>query len=237
MCGRGAGRDPEGNGRRRVAPPGKATAAARGPVAASGSFLVQSARVAEGAVVTITGDPDPDEPAVLNAGRLWSGGIATAVVAALIVVVGVYITRAILNIPVLAPGAAGDLGTSATIVYAVFAAACALLATGLLHLLLLGAPRPMTFFVWITALADLVAITAPFGQTGPLVSKVFTAIINLIVGVAVISLLSGVARSAIRPVQPGASESLDDRPAVPGDSARTRWPGDSAGMRWEQERR
>ena len=41
---------------------------------------------------------------------------------------------------------------------------------------------------------------APFTQPAPLASKIFTAIINIIVGVAVISLLSGVGRSVIRPV-------------------------------------
>ena len=67
-------------------------------------------------------------------------------------------------------------------------------------MLLLGAPRPFTFFAWITALADVVAAAAPFTQPAPLASKVFTAVINIVVGVAVISLLSGVGRSAIRPV-------------------------------------
>jgi hypothetical protein len=66
--------------------------------------------------------------------------------------------------------------------------------------LLLGTPRPLTFFAWITALADVVVAAAPFTQPAPLASKIFTAIINIIVGVAVISLLSGVGRSAVRPV-------------------------------------
>ena len=47
-------------------------------------------------------------------------------------------------------------------------------------------------------LADVIVAAAPFTQPAPLVSKVFTAVINLVAGVAVISLLSGVARSAIR---------------------------------------
>jgi hypothetical protein len=197
-----------------------------------------------GAAVTVTPNTDLDEPKALNAGRLWAGGIATAVVAALIVVVGVYIARAILGIPVLAPGAAGVLGTSATAVYAVFAAACTLLATGVLHLLLLGAPQPMAFFLWITALGDLVAVTAPFGQSAPLSGKVFTAIINLIVGVAVISLLCGVARSSIRPARPGPGEPagpagrpgpagpFEEPPTVPDQPPPARWPAKSPGGPW-----
>ncbi len=114
------------------------------------------------------------------------------------VVAGVYIARGILGIPVLAPKAAGNLGSSTTAVYAGLAAAGALLATGLLHVLLLETPRPLSFFAWITALADLIAVAAPFSQPAALSSKVFTAVINLVAGVAVISLLSGVARSAVR---------------------------------------
>jgi hypothetical protein len=185
--------------------------------------------------VTVTPNPDLDEPTVLNPGRLWAGGVATAVVAALIVIVGVYIARGILGIPVLAPKAAGDFGTSSTAVYAVFAAASALVATGVLHLLLLGAPQPMAFFAWIAALGVLVAVTAPFGQTAPLSSKVFTAIINLIVGVAVISLLSGVAHSAVGPAPPGPTEVPDEPPTLPGEPARPRWPAESPAAQWPSE--
>ena len=76
----------------------------------------------------------------VNAGRLWAGGVATAIVAALAVLAGVLITRGVLGIPVLAPKAASDFGESSTAVYAGLAAGCALLATALLHVLLLGTP-------------------------------------------------------------------------------------------------
>jgi hypothetical protein len=58
-------------------------------------------------------------------------------------------------------------------------------------------------FLWITVLADVIVAAAPFTQPAPTDSKVFTAVINLMVGVAVISLLSGVAQSAIRIGRPG----------------------------------
>lgn len=54
-------------------------------------------------------------------------------------------------------------------------------------------------------LAILIAVAAPFAQPAALSSKVFTAIINLVAGVAVISLLSGTARSAVRPGRPAPS--------------------------------
>jgi hypothetical protein len=147
----------------------------------------------------------------VNAGRLWAGGVATAIVAALAVLAGVLITRGVLGIPVLAPKAASDFGDSSTTVYAGLAAGCALLATALLHVLLLGTPRPFMFFAWITGLADVVAAAAPFTQPAPLASKIFTAIINIVVGVAVISLLSGVGRVAIRPA---ALPAIPDRPVT-----------------------
>src|SRR3977135_2835314 len=89
----------------------------------------------------------------VNEGRLGAGGVATAIVAALAVLAGVLITRGVLGIPVLAPKAASDFGDSSTAVYAGLAAGCALLATALLHVLLIGTPRPVTFFARITRLA------------------------------------------------------------------------------------
>lgn len=142
--------------------------------------------------------PEAGRPAP-SPGRLWAGGVATAIVAALIVVAGVFIARRILGIPVLAPRAAGDLGSSVTAVYAGVAAACALLATGLLHVLLLSTPRPLVFFAWITGLADLIAVAAPFSEPAALTSKIFTAVINLVAGVAVISLLTSVGATAAQP--------------------------------------
>jgi len=136
------------------------------------------------------------------------------VVAALVVIAGVYIARDILNIPVLAPKAAGSLGNSTTAVYAVIAAGGALLATALLHVLLLGAPRPVRFFTWIAGLALVLAVAVPFSEQAELQSKVATAVINLVAGLAVISLLTGTARAAV-PLAPSessaSSESRGDR--------------------------
>jgi Na+/phosphate symporter len=146
-------------------------------------------------------DLDADGEVHVSARRLWVGGVATAAVAALAVIVGVFIARGILGISELAPKAASNFGNSSTAVYAALAAGFALLATALLHVLLLGAPRPLAFFVWITALADLAVAAAPFTQPAPLASKVFTAVINVVVGIAVISLLSGVGRSAVSPAR------------------------------------
>lgn len=141
---------------------------------------------------------DPDRSPEVNAGRLWAGGLATAVVAGLIVFVGVLVSRAILEIPVLAPEGAGYVGDETTPIYAGLAAMFALIATALLHLLLVATPRPHQFFTWIIALVTVAAALGPFARSAALDAKIATAVINLLVGVAVISLLSSVARTAVR---------------------------------------
>jgi uncharacterized protein YhhL (DUF1145 family) len=78
------------------------------------------------------------------------------------------------------------------------AAVAALLATGLMHLLLLSAPRPFRFFTWIISLLTLVAVLAPFMSDAKLATKVATAAIVLVIGMAIGSLVSGSARSATR---------------------------------------
>ena len=90
------------------------------------------------------------------------GGLATALVAASVAVVGVVIARGLFDVPVLAPTGEGTLGDASTARLAVLAALAALLATGLLHLLLVSTPRPFRFFTWIVALLTLVAVLAPF---------------------------------------------------------------------------
>ena len=128
---------------------------------------------------------------------LWAGGCASALVAALIALVGVLIFRGVFNIPVLAPERDGAWGDSSTVGYMIAAAVGALLATGLVHLLLISTPRALRFFSWIIGLATAAAAVAPFATDAEMSSKVATGIINLVIGIAVLSLVSAVARSAI----------------------------------------
>jgi Family of unknown function (DUF6069) len=134
----------------------------------------------------------------LDAARLWTGGLATALVAALVAVVGVLIARGLFDVPVLAPEGEGALGNAGTARLAILAAVAALLATGLLHLLLLSTPRPFRFFTWIITLLTLVAVLTPFMTDAELATKVATAAIGLVIGMAIGSLVSGAGRSAIR---------------------------------------
>lgn len=152
----------------------------------------------------------------VDAARLWPGGVTTAVVAGLVALVGVLICRSLFKIPVLSPrhdGAYGDVRTTGLVLAA---AAAALIATGLAHLLLLSTPRPMAFFAWIVGLATLVVVLFPFSTTAPLREKVATAAVDLVIGIAIGTLINGVAIRSVRIVRPvvrgTAQPSADGRP-------------------------
>jgi hypothetical protein len=98
---------------------------------------------------------EPDEHRSLATGRLWAGGLATSVVAALVVVAGVFIARRVLGIPVLAPRSVGSLGSSTTVIYAGWLRPARCSRPGLLHVLLLATPSPLSFSAgswrWLTS--------------------------------------------------------------------------------------
>lgn len=142
---------------------------------------------------------DPSARSAVNAGRLWAGGAATAVVAALITLVGILVGRGLFDVAVLAPQGAGLWGDADTFWYALGAALLSLVATGLMHLLLLFTPRPMLFFGWVIMLATVIAMLAPFVSDNDLGARMFTAGLNLVLGVAIGSLTAGSARVAVRP--------------------------------------
>jgi hypothetical protein len=141
--------------------------------------------------------PRSSRPQV-DAGKLWPGGIATALVAALVALVGVLVCRWLFGIPLLAPKSDGAYGDVHTTDLVLLAAAAALVSTGLVHLLLLSTPRPLTFFAWIIALATVLAVLVPFSTAAPLTAKAATAIVDLVLGVAIGSLISGVAARSVR---------------------------------------
>lgn len=134
--------------------------------------------------------------------RFWAGAAATAVVAALIAVVGILVCRWTLNIAILAPQGDGAWGNAHTAEYALVAALIAVIAAGLLYLLMLGTPKPNMFFEWIMGLATLVAVVYPFSTSAPLDQKAATAVVNLVLGIAITTLLTTVATRAIRRVVP-----------------------------------
>jgi hypothetical protein len=151
--------------------------------------------------------------------QFWAGAAATAVVAALIALVGILICRWTLKIPILAPAGDGAWGNATTGEYAVLAACAALVAAVLLYLLTLGTPQPGMFFGWIMGLATLAAVVYPFSTSAPASQKVATAVVNLILGIAIASLLSAVGARAVRRVVPSRRVRRGGRYAEPGDDA------------------
>jgi hypothetical protein len=139
----------------------------------------------------------------VDAGQLWAGGIATAVVAALVAIVGTLLCRWLFNIPILAPRRDGAYGNVHTTDLVLAAGGAALIATALAHLLLLSTPRPMTFFGWIVGLATLVVVLFPFSTTAPLSEKAATAGVDLVIGFAIGSLVGSVGARSVRRRPPG----------------------------------
>ena len=134
----------------------------------------------------------------VEAGKLWAGGVATALIAALIAIVGIVVARGIFDIAVLAPKKSGTWGDADTGTYALAAFGIGLLATALIHLLLVSTPSPFAFFGWVVGLCTILAALAPFATDGDLASKVSTAVINALIGIAIWSLTDSNARRSIR---------------------------------------
>ena len=143
------------------------------------------------------GQPAPAAHPTVDAGKLWAGGLATAIVAALIAVLGIVIARGIFDVPVLAPKESGSWGNASTGTYALAAFGAALVATGLMHLLMLTTPSPFQFFAWIILLFTAVAAAAPFATGATLAAQVATAVINALIGLAIFGLTESSARRSI----------------------------------------
>jgi hypothetical protein len=142
--------------------------------------------------------------------------VATAVVAGLIALVGVLVSRWLFAIPLLAPERDGAYGDAHTTAVVLVAAAAALVGTAALNLLLLSTPRPQAFFSWIIGLVTVLAVILPFRTTAPLSAKIATAVVTLVIGLAIGSLLSSVATRSVRlPATPGG------RYATPADAIRS----------------
>ena len=148
--------------------------------------------------------PPPVQPTTrqINFGRLWAGGLATAVVTALIVVVGVLVARQLLGTPALSSSSSGRYAETSITSYALFAAAAALIGTLVMNLLLLAVPQPTRFFSWIAGLVTVAAVILPYTMAGQNGTKTATAVINLLVGIAISALVGSIAAGSIRRPDP-----------------------------------
>jgi hypothetical protein len=133
----------------------------------------------------------------VDAKRLWTGGLLAGVVAAGVAVVGLLIARGVFDIRVFVRGEHGGMVNASTWWYAAASFGAAILATALMHLLLLSAPTPFRFFDWIVGLGVAVAVIVPFTTSAELANKIGTAAINLAIGTSVISIVSSVGKTAV----------------------------------------
>lgn len=156
------------------------------------------------------GEADAGRPAEarsrVDAGVLWAGGAATAVVAALVAAVGALICDSLLDVTLIPVWGHDVLTLSDRAALPVGAAVTALLATALLHLLLVAVPSPVRFFNWVVALVAIAFAVAPFGYDATTKTQVATAVVDFVVVVSIGILLRAAARRACRP------QVIDPRP-------------------------
>lgn len=130
-----------------------------------------------------------------QSGKLWAGGLATACVTALVAFVGVLIARGVFDIALLSPKREGTVGTATTGGYVVAAFMGALVATLILQLLITLSPNPLSFFSWIVGLVTLSLAVVPFTTDAPVSSQVATGLINLCIGIVIMTMLPQTAYS------------------------------------------
>lgn len=140
--------------------------------------------------------PQPSGPTIDN-GRYWAGVVATAMVAALVGVVGVIILDQIFEIDLIVKDVFGTDSVGAA--YVVGGVLAAVVAGALLQLLVLSTPKPRAFFGWLMFLGIVVAAVIPFTWTDSTESAAWSGFVNLLVGIAIWSLLTGVLSRTLRP--------------------------------------
>ncbi|MBD8059905.1 hypothetical protein IC607_13100 [Cellulomonas sp. JH27-2] len=144
--------------------------------------------------------PAATRPAIA-AGPYWAGVVATALVAALIGVAGTVIFESILDVDLVTQD---PFGTDSTMgAYVVGGVATAVVAGALLYALVLSTPKPRAFFGWIMGLGTLVVALLPLTWTDDTETALCSGLVNLLIGIAVWSLLSGVLSRTARMVPAG----------------------------------
>lgn len=143
--------------------------------------------------------PAPPRRNPVDARRLWTGGVATAVVAIGLTIVGFLIIHGLLHLTVLGiwPDG-GPVSTPSAAGYAGVAALAALLATAVMHLLLLGVPRPRFFFAWVGVLCTAIWVILPLTVPASTSAKAATAVLNLVIGVAITAIVHSMAAYSLR---------------------------------------
>jgi hypothetical protein len=139
---------------------------------------------------------------IVDVRALWAGGAASAVVAALVAVVGVLICEGVLDLD-MAPPPLLPIGRSLYVRYAVTSAVLALAATGLAHVLALTTPRPESFFSWIVGLTTVVGVVVPLASSASWAACIATALVDLAIGLCILTLVRSLLARTTQRVLPG----------------------------------
>ncbi len=143
-------------------------------------------------------DRRPAAP-VLDATRLWTGGLATAAVAALVGLVGTLVIRVLFEYAPVGVTAARAFDAAGAGLLCLFAAIAALAATGIAHLLVVSTPDPLSYLGWIVGLSTAAAVVVPLLTGLPMAAAIALAVLHLVIGLAIGSLVVGAAAAAYRP--------------------------------------
>jgi hypothetical protein len=135
---------------------------------------------------------------VVDATGLWTGGLATAAVAALVGLVGTLVVRVLFQLAPVATQTVHSFDPAGAGMLCLLAAVAALAATGIAHLLLVSTPEPLVYLGWIVGLATATTTVLPLLSGLPMVAAIAAAVVNLVIGLAIGSLVVGAAGSALR---------------------------------------
>lgn len=140
-----------------------------------------------------------DRRPVLDATRLWTGGLATAAVAALVALVGTLVIRVLVAFAPVGTSTAHAIANGNAGLLCLFAAVAALAATGVAHLLIVSTPDPLSYLGWIIGLSTTAAVVLPLVGATMWAAAVTTAVLHLVIGMAIGSLVVGATAAALQP--------------------------------------
>ena len=123
-----------------------------------------------------------DRRPVLDATRLWTGGLATAAVAALVALVGTLVIRVLVEYAPVGTSTAHAIAGGNAGLLCLFAAVAALAATGVAHLLIVSTPDPLSYLGWIIGLSTAAAVVVPLLGGLPMAAAVAIATITSATG-------------------------------------------------------
>ncbi|MFE5336155.1 DUF6069 family protein [Isoptericola sp. NPDC056573] len=137
----------------------------------------------------------------LDRGRFWSGAAVTVVVCAVLGLAASVVFDSAFDVGLLGPSRL--VPDAPGLAWALTGALFALLAAMVLQLLVRVVPRPRMFFGWLVALVTVILAALAFTGSGDGASAVVTALVWIVVGIAVSAMLNGVlGRTLVRPARP-----------------------------------